>query len=46
MPFGFNDQNNYIYYDMSEIKSFEKPFSENRNIESNIIYESEIILDK
>jgi hypothetical protein len=32
MPLGFNDENNYIYYDTSEIKSFKKSFSEDGKI--------------
>jgi hypothetical protein len=46
MPLGFNGHNNYTFYDTSEIKSLKKPFSENRLLESNIIYETEILLGK
>ncbi len=46
MPLGFNGQNDYRFYDISDFKSFKKPFSSNRFLESNIIYETEIYLDK
>ncbi len=46
MPLGFNGHNSYAFYDTSEIKSLKKSFSENRLLESNIIYETEILLGK
>ncbi len=45
MPLGFGTSN-YKFYDTSEIKYYYKPFSKDRNIESNILFESEIVLDK